>query len=119
MMSELSHEEFSESVIVCPTYSQIMEQKSIKTTYYKQFYSSRDPERNNCGNSRIDLSHQEALLGLTIKRRQFPAYAVTINKSQGQSYQYVGMNLETPFSHMVSCMWLSPDSEFEKISKYL
>jgi ATP-dependent DNA helicase PIF1 len=71
---------------------------------------------------RIDLSQQEALLGLTIKRRQFPvipAYAVTINKSQGQSYQYVGMNLETPFSHMVSCMWLSPDPEFEKISKYL
>ncbi len=52
---------------------------------------------------RIDLSQQEALLGLTIKRRQFPvipAYAVTINKSQGQSYQYVGINLETPvFSH--------------------
>ncbi len=96
-----------------------MEQKSINTTYYrfsKQFYSSRDPEGNNCGNSRIDLSHQEALLGLTIKRRQFPAYAVTINKSQGLSYQYVGINLETPFSHMVSCMWLS---QFEKISKYL
>ncbi|KAI3938443.1 hypothetical protein MKW98_015342 [Papaver atlanticum] len=36
-------------------------------------------------------------------RRQFPvrvAYAMTINKSQGQSVKYVGIDLKTPvFSH--------------------
>ncbi len=53
-------------------------------------------------------------LGMTLKwsRRQLPIYAVTINKSQGESYQYVGINLETPVCG-------SPDPEFEKISKYL
>ena len=52
---------------------------------------------------RLDLSQRKHLLFATIKRRQFPvipAYCITINKSQGQSYRYVGINLETPvFSH--------------------
>ena len=38
-----------------------------------------------------------------LRRRQFPiipAYAITINKAQGQSFDHVGINLETAvFSH--------------------
>jgi ATP-dependent exoDNAse (exonuclease V) alpha subunit len=40
---------------------------------------------------------------IPLKRRQFPvhlAFAMTINKAQGQSVKYVGLNLRTPvFSH--------------------
>ena len=40
---------------------------------------------------------------VNLKRRQFPvqlAFAMTINKSQGQSVSYVGVNLRVPaFSH--------------------
>ncbi|KIJ05188.1 hypothetical protein PAXINDRAFT_93785 [Paxillus involutus ATCC 200175] len=40
---------------------------------------------------------------IPLRRRQFPvrlAFCMTINKSQGQSVQYVGLDLRTPvFSH--------------------
>ncbi|XP_021965731.1 ATP-dependent DNA helicase PIF1-like [Folsomia candida] len=52
---------------------------------------------------RIDLAPSDTTLPFILKRRQFPvipAFAITINKSQGQSYDYVGINLKTPvFSH--------------------
>lgn len=52
---------------------------------------------------RIEFAPTETLLPFTMRRRQFPvilAYAITINKSQGQSYDYVGIDLQTPvFSH--------------------
>jgi hypothetical protein len=45
------------------------------------------------------------------KRLQFPmrlAFAMTINKAQGQSLQVCGLNLENPcFSQVDNCMWLA------------
>lgn len=52
---------------------------------------------------RINLSPSDTELPFTLKRRQFPvipAFAVTINKSQGQTYVHVGILLFEPvFSH--------------------
>lgn len=52
---------------------------------------------------RIDLAPSDTTLPFILKRRQFPvipAYAITINKSQGQTFDYVGIDLQTPvFSH--------------------
>ena len=52
---------------------------------------------------RIDLAPSETTLPFTLKRRQFPvipAFAMTINKSQGQTFDYVGIYLNEPvFSH--------------------
>ena len=56
-----------------------------------------------CHIPRIDLITQEGNLPFTLKRRQFPvmlAFAMTINKSQGQSMLYLGLFLPTPvFAH--------------------
>ena len=52
---------------------------------------------------RISLTPSLSELPFSMTRRQFPvrlAYAMTINKSQGQSVKYVGVDLRTPvFSH--------------------
>ncbi|CAB5217445.1 unnamed protein product [Rhizophagus irregularis] len=52
---------------------------------------------------RITLSPSNTNFPFTLKRRQFPvqpAFAMTINKSQGQSLNWVGLYLPTPvFSH--------------------
>ena len=54
---------------------------------------------------RITLAPTEGQTGFAfvLKRRQFPvrlAFALTINKAQGQSVKYVGIDLRTPvFSH--------------------
>jgi hypothetical protein len=52
---------------------------------------------------RIDLAPSDTTLPFILKRRQFPiipAFAITINKSQGQTFDYVGIDLRTPvFSH--------------------
>jgi hypothetical protein len=52
---------------------------------------------------RITLYGPENELGFKFSRRQFPvrlAFAMTINKSQGQSLKYVGVNLQTSvFTH--------------------
>ena len=47
---------------------------------------------------RIDLAPSDTTLPFILKRRQFPiipAYAITINKSQGQTFDHVGVNLQT------------------------
>jgi len=53
--------------------------------------------------SRIDLSHLDKDSPFALKRRLFPlklAFAMTINKSQSQMLQYVGVYLPKPiFSH--------------------
>lgn len=52
---------------------------------------------------RIKLSPPEGDIGFHLQRLQFPvrlAFAMTINKSQGQSVNYVGIDLTTPvFTH--------------------
>jgi len=52
---------------------------------------------------RIMLSPNAEILPMLLKRLQFPvrlAFAMTINKSQGQSVEHVGINLQTSvFSH--------------------
>ncbi len=52
---------------------------------------------------RIDLIPSDDEFPVTIRRRQFPiklAFAMTINKSQGQTFERVGIYLRTPvFSH--------------------
>jgi hypothetical protein len=52
---------------------------------------------------RIDLIPSDEEIPFQLRRRQFPvrlAFAMTINKSQGQTFDKVGINLKTPvFSH--------------------
>lgn len=52
---------------------------------------------------RIDLAPSDSTLPFILRRRQFPiipAYAITINKSQGQTFDHVGIDLQsTVFSH--------------------
>ncbi|KXN92717.1 ATP-dependent DNA helicase PIF1 [Leucoagaricus sp. SymC.cos] len=52
---------------------------------------------------RIQLSPSAETLPIPLKRHQFPvhlAFVITINKSQGQSVKYIGINLQTSvFSH--------------------
>lgn len=52
---------------------------------------------------RISLTPSSSELSIKMTRRQFPvrlAYAMTMNKSQGQSVKFVGVDLRTPvFSH--------------------
>lgn len=52
---------------------------------------------------RIDLAPSETTLPIILRRRQIPvipAYAITINKSQGQTFDRVGIHLkEAVFAH--------------------
>ncbi|CAF1311607.1 unnamed protein product [Didymodactylos carnosus] len=52
---------------------------------------------------RIDLAPSDTTLPFILRRQQFPiipAYAITINKSQGQTFDHVGIDLKTAvFSH--------------------
>ncbi len=52
---------------------------------------------------RITISPSDADIPFTLKRHQFPAvlaFAMTINKSQGQSFKKIGIHLSEPvFGH--------------------
>ena len=56
---------------------------------------------------RITITPSDSNLPSTLCRRQFPimlAFALTINKSQGQSLLNVGLYSQSQYSHMVNCM---------------
>jgi ATP-dependent DNA helicase PIF1 len=66
-------------------------------------YRSADPSKTLIAIPRIDLLSQEGVLPFIFKRRQFPvrlAFGMTINKSQGQSLETVGILLRrSVFGH--------------------
>lgn len=72
---------------------------------------------------RIDLTCKDSTLPFELQRRQFPiipAYAVTINKSQGQTFEYVGINLQNPvFSHGQLYVSLSRCKKRENIKIFM
>ncbi|XP_065679979.1 ATP-dependent DNA helicase PIF1-like [Hydra vulgaris] len=75
---------------------------------------------------RVQLAPSDANLPFTLKRRQFPvrlAYSMTINKSQGQTFEKVGVYLKKPcFLHgqlYVACSRTrSFNSLFFKVDKH-
>lgn len=68
---------------------------------------------------RIELEFKEEQLGFTHRRRQFPvklAFAITINKAQGQSMERVGLDLATPiFTHGQLYVTLSRVTDFRNV----
>ncbi|KAI8554873.1 hypothetical protein RHMOL_Rhmol05G0130700 [Rhododendron molle] len=72
---------------------------------------------------RITLTPSSSEFPFQMTRRQFPiqlAYALTINKSQGQSVKFVGVDLHTPvFSHGQLYVALSRCTSFDRISVLL
>ncbi|KAL5718706.1 hypothetical protein ACHQM5_011583 [Ranunculus cassubicifolius] len=72
---------------------------------------------------RITLTPSSSEMPFQMSRRQFPvrlAYAMTINKSQGQSVKYVGIDLRTPvFSHGQLYVALSRCTSSKRISVIL
>ncbi|KEH35203.1 PIF1 helicase, putative [Medicago truncatula] len=55
---------------------------------------------------RLSLTPSDNRIPFKFKRRQFPicvSFAMTINKSQGQSLEHVGVYLPSPVFHMDSC----------------
>ncbi|XP_028100376.1 ATP-dependent DNA helicase PIF1-like [Camellia sinensis] len=72
---------------------------------------------------RISLTPSSSEMPFQMTRRQFPvrlAYALTINKSQGQSVKFVGVDLRTPvFSHGQLYVALSRCTSFDHISVLL
>ncbi|KAF7120259.1 hypothetical protein RHSIM_Rhsim13G0061500 [Rhododendron simsii] len=72
---------------------------------------------------RITLTPSSSEFPFRMTRRQFPirlAYALTINKSQGQSVKFVGVDLRTPvFSHGQLYVVLSRCTSFDLVSVLL
>ncbi|KAG5550191.1 hypothetical protein RHGRI_015221 [Rhododendron griersonianum] len=72
---------------------------------------------------RISLTPSSSEMHFEMTRRQFPirlAYAMTINKSQGQSVNFVGIDLRTPvFSHGQLYVALSRCTSGDRISVLL
>lgn len=56
---------------------------------------------------RIDLTEADTRLPFKLCRHQFPlrvCYSITINKSQGQTFDHIGLHLPSPILHMECCM---------------
>lgn len=72
---------------------------------------------------RISLTPSSSDFPFRMTRRQFPirlAYALTINKSQGQSVKFVGVDLRTPvFGHGHLYVSLSRCTSFDRVSVLL
>jgi len=79
----------------------------LRTTVQKLFSRANAESESNKGKivfiPRIDLAPSDINLPFVIKRRQFtliPAFAITINKSDGQTYDNEGILLNEPvFAH--------------------
>jgi hypothetical protein len=69
---------------------------------------------------RIKLSATDSSLGIPFSRKQFPirlCFVMTINKSQGQSFHTVGLDLRTPvFTHGQFYVAVSRTSSVEGLS---
>ena len=69
---------------------------------------------------RIKLIGTDTGLGIALSRKQFPVrlcFAMTINKSQGQSFHTVGLDLRTPvFTHGQFYVAVSRTSSVEGLS---
>lgn len=72
---------------------------------------------------RVRLSATDEGMGITIERKQFPArlcFAMTINKSQGQSLHTIGLDLRTPvFTHGQLYVGVSRTSKVDGLSVLL
>ena len=72
---------------------------------------------------RVTLRLTESTLPFTLIRRQFPvrvAFAMTVNKSQGQTINHVGIYLPHPvFSHGQLYVALSRCPSFSKLNVYI
>ncbi|XP_023751342.1 ATP-dependent DNA helicase RRM3-like [Lactuca sativa] len=70
---------------------------------------------------RIKFVHNSPDLPFVFTRKQFPVkvcYAMTINKSQGQSLKTIGITYHTLFSHMGICMLLYLEQRHQTLSKF-
>ena len=72
---------------------------------------------------RTDLISEDSMMPVKMRRQQFPiipAFAMTINKSQGQSIENLGIYLnDVVFSHGQLYVALSRSSDSRKISIYI
>ena len=68
---------------------------------------------------RITLTPSDSVLPFQLQRRQFPvrpAFAMTINKCQGQTLEYVEIDLTQPiFTHGQLYVALSRDRSFDSV----
>lgn len=82
-----------------------------------------DRDGQKCVLPRIELISDDHSLGIKLKRKQFPVrlcFAMTINKSQGQSFHTVGLDLRTPvFTHGQLYVGVSRTSRVEGLSVLL
>jgi ATP-dependent DNA helicase PIF1 len=72
---------------------------------------------------RIKLTSTDGELPFIVSRRQFPIrlyFAITVNKSQGQSFNFVGINLRIPvFTHRQLYVALSRVTDIHRLSLLL
>jgi len=96
--------------------SHIVEKDGVRETKNEKFVlEAKVISRSNIDEKvfipRLSLSPSDVKISFKFQRRQFPIYvsfAMTINKSQGQSLKNVGIYLSSPvFSHGQLCVAIS------------